>query len=582
MNKTLFVDNEYVNIFIFPCFNGNFCVIKNNGVLCTVRHNGSVNVQSFKLKFSPINNNIVFLRGIEYLIFGTYYFFYGLYLSFKNTPLPTISQKISSSLNIKSSYVFGSVALLLSGLIAFLMLGVIPTHLGFVITKAKLSFFLKKIFIALIKIVMFYLLLLFLYSFASIRKLYRFNSAGNIVLNAGDVLPLHRATNYLNFIVFGCIVNYFVVSIIGVNVSVWLKPLLNFFILVGSFSVAYEVCYVFDKYLKKYSHITLMTSFFVNKKPASTEIQTAQTVLSEGNLMVENAKREVISEDSQGGNVPFSLCYSEVREKLKLAGIDDKAETDWLIATVLNKNRAEIKLLTQISRTDYKEIQRVLARRVKGEPIDNIFGKTEFYGLTFKVNKDVLTPRQETEILVEEAIRRIGKEKYEVLDLCTGSGAIAIAIAKNTQAKVYGSDISESALEIAKQNANFNNVKISFTEGDMFSGIKKNKKFDIITCNPPYIKSDDIKKLDKEVKNYDPLLALDGGEDGLYFYRKLAKECIDFLKPDGVILMEIGKGQAQNVKKLFSKQKFNVIVVKDYSGIQRVVIAERRQNVRKN
>ena len=112
--------------------------------------------------------------------------------------------------------------------------------------------------------------------------------------------------------------------------------------------------------------------------------------------------------------------------------------------------------------------------------------------------------------------------------------------------------------------------------------MQKNKKFDIITCNPPYIKSDDIKKLDKEVKNYDPLLALDGGEDGLYFYRKLAKECIDFLKPDGVILMEIGKGQAQNVKKLFSKQKFNVIVVKDYSGIQRVVIAERRQNVRKN
>ena len=217
----------------------------------------------------------------------------------------------------------------------------------------------------------------------------------------------------------------------------------------------------------------------------------------------------------------------------------------------------------------------MLERRVKGEPIDKIFGKTEFYGLTFKVNKDVLTPRKETEILVEEALKIIGKEKLEVLDLCTGSGAIAVSIAKNSAAKVTATDISESALMVAKQNAELSDVKINFICSDLFSDIKKGKKFNVITCNPPYIKSEDIKTLDKEVKDYDPHLALDGGEDGLYFYRKISEEFEEFLAPKGVILLEIGLAQEKSVKKLFSKNKFSVRIVKDYSGIQRIIIAER-------
>lgn len=565
-----------MNSFIFPSFNGNLCFVQNNAVLCLVRNNGSIFVQSFKTKFKPIPHyKVFFLRGLEYLIFGTFYFFWGLFLSFKNTPVPKLNKKVSESLNVKSSYVFGAVAFLLGVLLAVILLGIIPSHLGYVVAGASISIFVKKLVIAIVKVVMFYLLLLFLYAFTDMRKLYKFNASGNCVLNGNVKLKEHRATNYLNFIIFTCVINYFVVSLLGIEVAIWLKPFVNVGIFLLISMLSFEICYLFDKYFRKFIYPILITSFFVTSKPASTELQTANTALSEGNLMLENTRREVLSEDSQGGNVAFSLCYYEVREKLKQAEIEDVAEADWLIATVLNKNRAEIKLLTQISRTDYKQIQRVLERRVKGEPIDKIFGKTEFYGLPFKVNKDVLTPRKETEILVENALKYIGKDKKEVLDLCTGSGAIAVSIAKNSSAKVYASDISESALDVAKENAKLNDVKITFICSDMFSNIKKGKKFDVITCNPPYIKSDDINNLDREVKDFDPHIALDGGEDGLYFYRRLSDEFENFLAPKGIILMEIGVGQEKSVKKLFSKNKFSVRIVKDYSGVQRIIIAER-------
>ncbi len=562
--------------FIYPSFNGNLCFVGNNAVLCMVRTNGSIFLQSFKTKYSPIpNHKIPFLRGIEYLIFGTFYFFWGLYLSIKNTPIPRLNDRVSKSLNIQSSYVFGTISLLLAICISVIFLGIIPTHLGYYIAGASLSIFVKKLVIALVKVAMFVLLLAFLYSFSSMRKLYKFNSAGNKVLNGEIQLSSHRATNYLNFIVFCWILNYFVVSILGIEVSFWLKAFVNVGIFLLEASIVYEICYLFDKFFLKFRYPILITSFFVNSKPSSTEIQTANTGLSEGKLMLENLKREVINEDSQGGNIAFSLCYSEVKNKLASAGITDSAETDWLIASVLNKNRAEIKLLTQISRSDYKKIQRVLERRVKGEPIDKILGKTEFYGLPFFVNKDVLTPRKETEILVEEALKIIGKQKLSVLDLCTGSGAIAITIAKKSSAKVTAIDISEKALGVAKTNAKNNDVKINFICGDLFSELKKSKKFDIITCNPPYIKSEDIKKLDREVKDYDPLIALDGGEDGLYFYKKISEQFENYLSARGVILLEIGKGQEKSVKKFFSKKNFSVKIIKDYSGIQRIIIVQR-------
>ena len=177
----------------------------------------------------------------------------------------------------------------------------------------------------------------------------------------------------------------------------------------------------------------------------------------------------------------------------------------------------------EISGNIEAEFLKSVERLKQGEPVQYIIGKTEFYGLEFNVNSNVLIPQPDTEILVEEVIDIYNKnysnynENITILDLCTGSGAIAVSLKKNLEnIEVFASDISTKALEIAKKNANKNNTEITFIESDLFENI--NTKFDIIVSNPPYIERDVLKTLSEEVK-HEPVLALDGGEDGLEFYR---------------------------------------------------------------
>lgn len=217
-------------------------------------------------------------------------------------------------------------------------------------------------------------------------------------------------------------------------------------------------------------------------------------------------------------------------------------------------------------------------RHILGEPIQYITGKQEFMKLNFLVTKDVLIPRQDTEILVEEVINIAKKiENPIILDLCTGSGAIAVSLAKYVNnVKIFATDISPKALEIAKKNAEFNGVKnnIDFIESDLFNKIK-NLKFDIIVSNPPYIETDEIKKLTKDVQN-EPIQALDGGKDGLTFYRKIAEDAPEFLNIHGFLCFEIGYNQKQKVKQILEKQKryINIYCKKDLCENDRVVVAQ--------
>ena len=191
-------------------------------------------------------------------------------------------------------------------------------------------------------------------------------------------------------------------------------------------------------------------------------------------------------------------------------------------------------------------------------------------GLDFEVNENVLIPQPDTEVLVENAIKivldKYANKEVKILDLCTGSGAIAISIKKYlSNAIVYASDISKNALDIAKLNAKKNNVKINFILSNMFENIKDN--FDIIVTNPPYIKSNEIAKLSKNVQA-EPKLALDGGEDGLKFYKIIAKKVSNYLNKKGTLLMEIGFDQGKEVVDLFEGSK----CIKDYANNNRVVI----------
>ena len=230
----------------------------------------------------------------------------------------------------------------------------------------------------------------------------------------------------------------------------------------------------------------------------------------------------------------------------------------------------------EISEEEKNRYDFALTEIVKGIPVQYITHNQEFMGMNFYVNEDVLIPQPDTEILVEEVIKlcKNYKDNIKILDICTGSGAIGISIVKSVEnINLIASDISDKALEIAKKNAKNNEIlnRIDFVKSDMFENI--NDKFDIIVSNPPYIETNVINTLSKQVQN-EPHLALDGGKDGLDFYRILANQAKEYLKPNGYLCMEIGYNQKDKVEQLLKENGYkNIYCKKDLSGNDRVIIA---------
>ncbi len=260
----------------------------------------------------------------------------------------------------------------------------------------------------------------------------------------------------------------------------------------------------------------------------------------------------------------------DVKNTLLENGIDEIAESEWIVSIALGIKRDQVNEETLVSPKNIDKINKIVAERILGRPLWYCIGDTDFYGYTINVDERVLIPRPETEILVENALKIINNNS-DVLDLCTGSGAIAIAIQKEKNAKVFAVDISQDAINLAKENATKNNADITFIQSDLFANLY-GQKFDVIISNPPYIKSEDISLLQKEVKDFEPILALDGGTDGLDFYRRIANEVKEYLNQNGVVLLECGQGQAQEIEKIFVGFK-SVEIIKDYSQIDRIVKA---------
>ena len=232
----------------------------------------------------------------------------------------------------------------------------------------------------------------------------------------------------------------------------------------------------------------------------------------------------------------------------------------------------------------------LIDRRAAGEPLQYILGSQEFMGLNFAVNPSVLIPRQDTETLVELALKRAGEKKrsLSILDMCCGSGAIAVSMAHFLpKAKITACDISPEALEVARGNAARNglNGRIEFRESDLFFMTKRKKtvrikdSFDMILSNPPYIPTQDIDTLQTEVRDHEPIKALDGGSDGLDFYRRIAEDAFGSLKKDGLMFLEIGCDQAEAVTSLLRGAGYysEIEVHKDLTGLDRVISCRRQR-----
>lgn len=250
-----------------------------------------------------------------------------------------------------------------------------------------------------------------------------------------------------------------------------------------------------------------------------------------------------------------------------------------LLSYVLKKDKVylTINLDSDLTDIEYVEFTKYIEQIIDGKPLQYITQKQEFMGMEFFMNENVLIPQPDTEILVETVLdicKRYGKQSLRILDLCTGSGAIAISLSKILNTQVFASDVSTKALEVAEKNNVLNNSKVEFIESNLFEQIN-GEKFDIIVSNPPYIKNEEIKSLSKQVQN-EPYIALAGGEDGLDFYRKIIDEAYKYINKNGYLCLEIGYDQKEDLIKLI-KQNENYEYencIKDLSNNDRCIIAK--------
>ena len=296
--------------------------------------------------------------------------------------------------------------------------------------------------------------------------------------------------------------------------------------------------------------------------------------------------------------------YTEAKKLLEESGIEEASLDAWLLleyVTGISRASYYADPDREMSPDEWRRYSELVGRRAERVPLQHITGTQEFMGLVFEVNEHVLIPRQDTEILVEQALAFIGSGKVpaaensrtRILDMCTGSGCILLSVmhwAESYRQKALrragdtarggekqdiiiegtGADISSKALAVAEKNARRLGISAGFVESDLFGAVRG--KYGMILSNPPYIRSDEIKDLQEEVRLHDPVIALDGREDGLYYYRRIVRESRSYLEEGGALLFEIGCDQAEAVSGLMSGAGFSEITVKkDLAGLDRVV-----------
>lgn len=269
----------------------------------------------------------------------------------------------------------------------------------------------------------------------------------------------------------------------------------------------------------------------------------------------------------------YKKLYEWGLAKLQNVGIDEAAlDARLLLEYVCDTDRNTLLVHGErpVSEEEQSRYEEYIEKRERHVPLQYITGEQEFMGLSFQVNENVLIPRQDTEILTEEALRELS-DGMDVLDMCTGSGCILLSLLKYTNdCHGVGVDISEKALEVAEENNRRLGKDAVFLQSNLFEKVEG--KFDVIVSNPPYIRSDVIPTLMEEVKTYEPMSALDGREDGLYFYREIVKQAGEHLNRGGKLFFEIGCEQAEDVSKLLTDAGYKEVqVVKDLAGLDRVV-----------
>ncbi len=381
---------------------------------------------------------------------------------------------------------------------------------------------------------------------------------------------------FISIIVFS-LANYGIAEWLYVDSKVWnnvIRIILKVLMLPIVAGISYEVLRLLSRSDAKILYIFkwpgLLMQRITTKEPTDDMIECAIAAFRTVKAMDED---ETIPEKMFAIGGKLTEILKHTKSRFERAGIDEE-EAEWIFALKLDMPKSAIAGGEEriLKRAQVQAIFDVVDERLTGRPLWYIIGDTDFYGYKIQVDERVLIPRRETEELALHVINS-AEEGYKILDLCTGSGAIAIAVSKElekrgVEATVTASDISDGALELARQNVAANKANVQFIKSDLFARIRE--RYNIIVSNPPYIPSSDIEGLQREVKDYEPRLALDGGEDGLDYYRRIAEDAPKCLARGGMIILEVGDGQATDVAKLFKYAEYTMIL-KDMADKDRFV-----------
>lgn len=385
------------------------------------------------------------------------------------------------------------------------------------------------------------------------------------------------------FLFLVMIVSILVFSLANVLVVGWLytgtafdgvlRVLFKLLLLPVVAGVSFEILRLLAKTKSKFFYIFkwpgLLLQRLTTREPEDQMIECAITAFTTVLAMEED---ESIPEKTFAVQCKSGALLTKIKKIFSSKNIEEE-EAEWIFALTLKIPKSAVATEERVVKVaQVKEILKIVDERLTGRPLWYIIGDTDFCGYTIQVDERVLIPRPETEELAMMAVNTL-EDEQSVLDLCTGSGAIAIAVKKEMEKRgkkvsVTAVDISADALDVAKKNAEENDADIVFVQSDLFARLRG--RFDVIISNPPYIPSKEIDALQTEVKSFEPSLALDGGADGLDIYRKIAKEAPKYMNRGGMLMMEVGEGEAQAVAKLFKGNAYSIIV-KDFNDVDRYV-----------
>ncbi len=359
-----------------------------------------------------------------------------------------------------------------------------------------------------------------------------------------------------------------------------------------------EILKFVEEYLKKYSfskprlESEKLVSYVLNLDRIALYIHHERELTEEEKTSIKQFLKQMVEEkksfdEIKGEKKDYKTenldIFNKSVEYLKKNGVPSAlVDTEYIFSEALKVSRNTLKysMSREIKEEDKNKIREMLMLRAKNrKPLQYILGEWEFYGLPFKVRENVLIPRPDTEILVEQCIQLMREiEEPNILDIGSGSGAISIAIANELKSSsVTGVDINEDAIRLANENKVLNKIEnVNFMKSDLFEKLDEDFKYDLIVSNPPYITKDEYETLMPEVKNFEPKNALTDLGDGLYFYREISKKAGAYLKDTGYLAFEIGYKQAKDVSKILEDNNFAVLsIVKDYGGNDRVVLAKK-------